>query len=87
METATIRNTGTAQPMSEMSRHDYDAAQPASAHNAPGMTNSASAADIDSARDPIGIVLEIAGSGSQTSTTAYLDKPRVGAANATGTLE
>ena len=51
--------------MSEMSRHDFDAAQPATAQAIAGAANSAAMADADCARDPIGIVLEIAGSGSQ----------------------
>jgi uncharacterized protein len=51
--------------MSEMSRHEFDAAQPASPEAMSGAANAAALADVDCARDPIGIVLEIAGSGSQ----------------------
>ena len=51
--------------MSEMSRNQFDAAQPASTQHPAPAANAANCSDFDDARDPIGIVLEIAGSGSQ----------------------
>ncbi len=48
--------------MSDMSRHDFDKAQYAAGQDLAGAAN---APAIDHAREPIGIVLEIAGSGSQ----------------------
>ncbi len=51
--------------MSEMSRNQFDTAQPASTEQPAAAANAATFSDFDDARDPIGIVLEIAGSGSQ----------------------
>ncbi len=51
--------------MSEMSRNQFDTAQPASTEQPAAAANAAIFSDFDDARDPIGIVLEIAGSGSQ----------------------
>ena len=51
--------------MSEMSRNQFDAAQAASPQHPAPAANAANCSDFDDARDPIGIVLEIAGSGSQ----------------------
>ena len=51
--------------MSEMSRNQFDAVQPASTQHPAPAANAANCSDFDDARDPIGIVLEIAGSGSQ----------------------
>ncbi|WP_394998635.1 ATP-binding protein [Sphingomonas sp.] len=51
--------------MSEMSSNQFDTAQPASTEQPAAAANAATFSDFDDARDPIGIVLEIAGSGSQ----------------------
>src|SRR5260221_6569641 len=50
--------------MSDMSRNEFQPARPASIQDLEATANTP-AVDFDQAREPIGIVLEIAGSGSQ----------------------